>query len=276
VYQQKNKYALDLYKAWEAADNRLRDDLAKQKENEFKREDLRLRREQQRDRQVEQRRQFEERQTAAREKKAATDKGTYAGHEGQRKAILYGGMLDRGNRNIQRMIDQGYFPSTVELIAMDRLDRKKADRGLIGGAWDTVTSVWANESLSPQAQQFYQAAAEFKTGVLRPETGAAYAQTELSDVINRYIPKPGDSPEVRQQKKEAREEKRIETWIGSGLADQAWGLENAREVTSGRALLPAPPDNVVEEAMAAIKRGVSREQVLQLLRSNGYRVPQGL
>ena len=53
---------------------------------------------------------------------------------------------------------------------------------------------------TPEYQQFAQAMGDAASMILRLETGAAATEQEREDVINRYAPRPGDKPEVVQQK----------------------------------------------------------------------------
>lgn len=56
----------------------------------------------------------------------------------------------------------------------------------------------------PKYQAAQQAANEFLTAILRKETGAAITQEETQIYGSVYLPQPGDSPEVLQQKAESR------------------------------------------------------------------------
>ena len=57
---------------------------------------------------------------------------------------------------------------------------------------------------SPEFQQAQQAGREFLSAVLRKDTGAAITQQEMDIYGQTYLPQPGDSPEVLQQKAESR------------------------------------------------------------------------
>lgn len=65
--------------------------------------------------------------------------------------------------------------------------------------------VIGNLITNPQFQTQYNAAREFASIALRKETGAGTNASEIADVINRYIPKPGASAEVQTQMKRSRE-----------------------------------------------------------------------
>lgn len=65
--------------------------------------------------------------------------------------------------------------------------------------------VVGNLLTSKDFQTKYNAAREFASIALRKETGQGANASEIADVINRYIPKPGSSPELIAQMKRARE-----------------------------------------------------------------------
>lgn len=61
-----------------------------------------------------------------------------------------------------------------------------------------------NYLASSQYQQFDQFRREFINAQLRRESGAAISDTEFDSANRQYIPMPGDSPEVLQQKAQSR------------------------------------------------------------------------
>lgn len=61
-----------------------------------------------------------------------------------------------------------------------------------------------NALQSPQMQQFSQAAKNFINAQLRRESGAAISPSEYKDALKQYIPAPGDSDAVLEQKKQNR------------------------------------------------------------------------
>ena len=58
--------------------------------------------------------------------------------------------------------------------------------------------------MSPQQQQYRQAANDWIRAKLRKESGAAINEKEMADEYATYFPMPGDSPEVVRQKAQAR------------------------------------------------------------------------
>lgn len=99
-----------------------------------------------------------------------------------------------------------------------------------------------NAIASPSYQTFDNAGRQFVSGVLRPESGANINEEEIRDALKRYVPAPGDSPELRAQKKHNRElaEQQLSTMAGraapTGPAAQA-----APPGTSGRTYRPENP-----------------------------------
>lgn len=61
-----------------------------------------------------------------------------------------------------------------------------------------------NNAKTPEGRQYYQAAQDFLTTILRPDTGAAVTPTEFVMYGNIFIPMPGDDPGTIQQKNQAR------------------------------------------------------------------------
>ena len=62
-----------------------------------------------------------------------------------------------------------------------------------------------NFALSPQQQSFFQAERNFINAVLRRESGAVISDEEFSNARKQYIPQPGDSEQVLEQKRRNRE-----------------------------------------------------------------------
>lgn len=62
-----------------------------------------------------------------------------------------------------------------------------------------------NVLVSPEYQQYDQAARNFINATLRRESGAAISEGEFDNAYKQYLPKVGDSPQVLSQKKLNRE-----------------------------------------------------------------------
>lgn len=62
-----------------------------------------------------------------------------------------------------------------------------------------------NFALDPKQQMFFQAERNFINAVLRRESGAVISDQEFDNARKQYIPQPGDSPQVLEQKRKNRE-----------------------------------------------------------------------
>ena len=62
-----------------------------------------------------------------------------------------------------------------------------------------------NFALNPQQQKFFQAERNFINAVLRRESGAVISPDEFSNARKQYIPQPGDSDGVLEQKRRNRQ-----------------------------------------------------------------------
>jgi len=62
-----------------------------------------------------------------------------------------------------------------------------------------------NFALTPDQQTFFQAERNFINAVLRRESGAVISDEEFSNARKQYIPQPGDSAQVLEQKRRNRE-----------------------------------------------------------------------
>jgi len=90
-----------------------------------------------------------------------------------------------------------------------------------GGIRDAMAGsvpVVGNFLMSDKGQNYKQAQEDWVRAKLRKESGAVIAESEMIAEINAYFPKPGDSPEVIQQKAEARATAVQSIAIGAGRA----------------------------------------------------------
>lgn len=76
----------------------------------------------------------------------------------------------------------------------------------------------ANSLLSPEAQQYYQAVADWIRAKLRKESGATISKSEWDGEVKTYFPIPGDSPAVVAQKNKARKQASISMKVDAGPA----------------------------------------------------------
>lgn len=99
--------------------------------------------------------------------------------EAQAKANLFGGQMLRA----ESLLSELKAPSNAAIIA-----------------WRNAPESAVNLGLSENDQGYFNALRLFASGILRKETGAAFAPGELLDVQSRYFPMPGDTPRIAAQK----------------------------------------------------------------------------
>lgn len=130
-----------------------------------------------------------------------------------------------------------------------------------------------NVVATPERQQVIQAQRNFVNAILRVESGAAISQSEFDNAQRQYFPQPGDSKEVKEQKRQNRV-----------VAMQGMAREAGPQYKPPAALINAnaPPasqgksgDAIYAQARDAIARGADRAKVLERLQQNGVD-PSGL
>ena len=92
--------------------------------------------------------------------------------------------------------------------------------------------VVGNYAKSPEFQQAQQAGREFLAAILRKDTGAAITAEETARYGQTYLPRPGDSPQVLEQKKQSR--RRALDAIKAGMPPQAI-LAQEKALSQGQA-----------------------------------------
>ena len=107
--------------------------------------------------------------------------------EGQRMAGGYADRMQKAEQRMQEVTATGYDPAST-------LENLRGDVPLVG-----------NYLASSEHQQFRQAQEDWVRAKLRRESGAVIADEEMQREIETYFPQPGDSPEVIEQKRQARE-----------------------------------------------------------------------
>lgn len=108
--------------------------------------------------------------------------------EGERTSANYLSRMSRAE-----MLLGDYVPSFTDYASA---------RSVMQGGPATATV--ANNILSPQGQQYYQAAADWVRAKLRKESGAVISPQEMEQEIKTYFPLPGDDPKTIAQKRAAR------------------------------------------------------------------------
>jgi hypothetical protein len=107
----------------------------------------------------------------------------------------------------------------------------------------------ARSAQSPEFQQARQAGDEFLQAILRKDTGAAITAGEMDSYGRTYLPRPGDGPEVLEQKMRARA--RALAAMKAGMPPQAIlaqekALNQSRQKREGGGL-GAPSPGTVED-----------------------------
>lgn len=134
----------------------------------------------------------------------------------------------------QQSKDLGYYTRGNEANAQlarqgDALTaRATGERGQTRGIADTLVrgtpwigdSALANSLVSTERQQAEQAGREVLAAILRKDTGAAITQQEMEIYGRMYLPQPGDSDEVLNQKAEARTRALASIRGGLGTAER--------------------------------------------------------
>lgn len=87
------------------------------------------------------------------------------------------------------------------------------------------------EAVSPEFQQLEQAGRNFMAAVLRKESGAAITPDEMAQGFIQYIPQPGDSKEVQEQKRRNRSIAIATLRVGAG---ERGALEQTRKAFEER------------------------------------------
>jgi len=108
--------------------------------------------------------------------------------EGERTSANYLGRMEAAEGLLG-----GYTPSMPDYMAAQRM--------MSGGP---VSTGIANQILSDEGQQYYQAAADWVRAKLRKESGAVISPEEMAQEIKTYFPVPGDSRATIEQKRRAR------------------------------------------------------------------------
>ncbi|MBH3341002.1 hypothetical protein I5L51_17970 [Pseudomonas mendocina] len=143
------------------------------------------------------------------------------------------GYYTRGNQANAQLAQQG-----------DALTARPAgDRGQLRGFADTLVrgtpllgnSALGNSLVSKERQQAEQSGREVLAAILRKDTGAAITQQEMEIYGAMYLPQPGDSDEVLNQKADARTRALASIRGGLGTAERKAAplLDGQRAASSG-------------------------------------------
>jgi hypothetical protein len=157
----------------------------------------------------------------------------------------------------------------MRAVDMDRTMKELQAGGYdptgVGAAKDLSTAgrLTTNWMASGNGQQYINAGKNFVAATLRKESGAQISESEWADGVQRYIPMPGDSPQLVQQKERNRELVKRGFSAGAGRA-------GASEIDKGAARgAPQNRDALVREAMDAISKGADPAKVKARLQELG-------
>jgi hypothetical protein len=109
--------------------------------------------------------------------------------EGQLMAAGYFTRMNRAEEIIRPLEDDGKYPMYGAAIA---------------GSTPFVGDIVRRLVMSPQQQQYQQAADDWIRSKLRKESGAVIGEDEMLKEYQTYFPQPGDSQAVIEQKRKAR------------------------------------------------------------------------
>lgn len=129
------------------------------------------------------------------------------------------------------------------------------------GGWQVTADYLGNWLNTDQGKKYKQAQEDWVRAKLRRESGAAIGVDEMRQEIELYFPKYGDTTEVIEQKRAAREAAMKNLMAESQGAYKRFhrGAEDPLENSK-------IPSEAREAAKRAIARGKPREQVLKVLK----------
>jgi hypothetical protein len=136
----------------------------------------------------------------AREKARMT--GTKPPTEAQKQTQLFASRMNQANKDLEKIIEAGFDPSAIS-TSIQQSTLFETDAG--------------NRLRSSANQQYSTLRKNFVTAVMRKESGAAIAESELETAMQIYFPQPGDSKETIAQKRRNR-------MLATSLMQQAGGI----------------------------------------------------
>lgn len=131
--------------------------------------------------------------------------------EGQSTAGNFARQYEQSLPIVLGAIDKGYVPSQRDsLLGTTTYD-------------NTLSSNAARAAMTDEGKEFYDAAKVLINAVMRRESGAAISASEWQNAFERWLPRPGDSPELIAQKRG-----RLEAQLGNFI-EQAGPAYTPRE-----------------------------------------------
>ena len=117
----------------------------------------------------------------------------------QRKLARYAVSIGRSIENLEKLEAEGFNEASFVAQVMTAFKHKPK----------MSTVEFLNIARTPQQQKYLQAQLDFMIPDVRVQSGATIHEHEYASEAQRYFPRPGDSPEALEQKKEARREEYI-------------------------------------------------------------------
>lgn len=111
--------------------------------------------------------------------------------EAANKNMIGASMLAEHVPKLEELISGGFEPTKLDVFATGPS---------LTGWQGTVQGLTPRKYANPSALEFFTAGGKILTGILRPESGGAITPDEWRDYGPMYLPWPGDTPELRQQK----------------------------------------------------------------------------
>lgn len=193
--------------------------------------------------------------------------------EGQGKDVVY---YTRGNQ-ANKLLD------TMDM----NLSTLGGQQGKLRGLADTAIrnlplglgeGGLGNSVVSSERQQAEQAGLEFLSAILRKDTGAAITPAEIGIYGKTYLPQPGDSPDLLEQKRNSRQTALAAIESGLGSAAAAIPDLSSRDVLgarpAGSRLQPSPGLPAAPASAAPVQRARNPNTGQVVVLRNGQWVPE--
>ncbi|MBX5089345.1 hypothetical protein [Rhizobium lentis] len=153
--------------------------------------------------------------------------------------------------NIKPMTEGQSKDAVYSTRAQGALEKLNANADALLSFPETMASglpIGGNYLLSPEYQQAQQAGKEFLQAILRKDTGAAITKEETEEYGSVYLPRPGDTKEVLEQKKVSRQ--RALEAIKAGMPPQAiLAQEKALKATGDTAPVETPTSPLIDDLL---------------------------
>lgn len=140
-----------------------------------------------------------------------------------------------------------------QIEALEQSGEEVYDRTGIGAGIETIAP---NAARSGKRQQYDQAALQLINSLLRAESGATITEAEIAKAREQYIPRLGETPEVVEQKRQAR---RV-------AVENLFSAANLQRPAQGEGAKPRSPEEV--RAMFKAKQ-ITLDQAKQMLKTMG-------